>query len=612
MNTLTLPLRAEPAAGIRAHPLLRCLALYRHMPGRFALTAFLFAVVNLSLAWQQWLVGRAVNDVQQGRAVVLLADGGLNASVAWHWLVLLVAVAFGRGVLQYCAGLLSLVIGQALLTILRERILAQVQALDLGYHWRHGVGEMVSRTTRDADKVRDALVSFWRQVYETAMVVIAAMGLLCWYDWRLGLMPLLLTLVGMTIFVRQTDRLVALDRAVGSAYDRVNQELTEGVNGVRVIKAFAQEPVRTRQFAQRVGAFAENARRALAYACSRVPLPQVVVALSHVWILVFGAWLVVQGELNTGELVASLLIATTLVFRVEGIGRVMQVFADARSSAARIWELLDARPAIAGGSAAVPPGGLGVRFDGIGVKAPGGSVWTLRDCTFEIAPGEIIALVGATGSGKSTLAGLLPRLLDIDEGAIAIGAAGSEWRDLRELDLTQLRHAVHVVPQESFLFSDTLAANLRLAAPAASEEELHEALRLASAQEVLQNWREGLQTRIGDRGVTLSGGQRQRISLARAFLAKPRVLVLDDATSALDAVTERNILANIRRVNARQGEAIIVLAIASKLSTILLADRVLLLEGGRISAHGNHHELTKNSAAYRDLLGLDHASLEHG
>src|SRR5690606_9851921 len=184
-----------------------------------------FTVVNLSLSWQQWLVGRAVHDVERGAAVVKLADGSLDFSVALHWLALLVAVAFGRGFLQYIAGLLALAIGQELLTIIRARILIQVQRLALAYHWQHGVGEMVTRTTRDADKVRDALVQFWRQVFETALVVIAAVGLLFWYSPALGIVPLLLTLVGMSIFVRQTDRLVTLDRAVGAAYDRVNQDL---------------------------------------------------------------------------------------------------------------------------------------------------------------------------------------------------------------------------------------------------------------------------------------------------------------------------------------------------------------------------------------------------
>eukprot|EP01038_Epipyxis_sp_PR26KG_P019071 gene19071-27010_t len=219
----------------------------------------------------------------QERFYVLMAqfmekrDGNLDAGLGWYWLGLMLAVALGRGVLQYIASVLSLVISQELLTRLRSRILAQVQSLHLGYHWQHGMGEMITRTTRDADKVRDALITFWRQLVETPLVVLATVGLLSWYNPLLGLVPLLLTVTGLAIFVRQTEQLVSLDRAVGSAYDRVNQDLSEGIGGVRVIKSFALEQRRIQGFADQVAVFAALARQALAYSSSRIPLPQAVV-----------------------------------------------------------------------------------------------------------------------------------------------------------------------------------------------------------------------------------------------------------------------------------------------------------------------------------------------
>ncbi|MDT4811202.1 putative multidrug export ATP-binding/permease protein [compost metagenome] len=591
---------------IKHYPLLRSLAIYREMPWRFLLTALLFIAGNAGLALQQWLVGHAVNDVNAGLAVVRQADGGLDASVAWRWLWLLLAVAVARGVLQYAAAALALVLSQDLLTRLRERILQQVQGLHLGYHWQHGMGEMITRTTRDADKLRDALISFWRQVVETPLVVLAAVGLLTWYHPLLGLVPLLLTGTGLWIFVRQTGRLVVLDREVGAAYDRVNQDLSEGIGGVRVIKSFALEASRIERFASQVGFFAEQARLALAFASTRIPLPQVVVALGHVWILAFGATLVRDGQLGIGELVSALLIATTLVFRIEGVGRVMQVFADARSSAERIWQLLDARPAIASGQAALPDGALGLRLDAVSVQAPGGGRHILDDCSLRIEPGEVVALVGGTGAGKSLLASLLPRLADAQAGQVEVGSAQDGWRDVRDLQLDALRRRVQVVPQESFLFSDTLAANLRLAAPGASDEELLWALQMAAAEDVLERLPRGLDTALGDRGVTLSGGQRQRINLARALLARPDLLCLDDATSALDALSERAVLGNIRTLRETRGRATTLLVISSKLSTILLADRVLLLDHGRIADSGTHAELVERNATYRDLLGVDH------
>jgi len=588
------------------HPLLRALAIYREMPWRFALVTALYIAGNLGLVWQQWLIGHAVDDVSAGRAVVRLPEGGLDAAVAWHWLWLLLAIALGRGVLQYAAAVLSLVLSQALLTRLRERILTQVQRLHLGYHWRHGMGELVTRTTRDADKVRDALITFWRQIIETPLVVMAAVGLLSWYDPLLGLVPLLLTGAGLWLFVVQTDRLVTLDRAVGAAYDQVSQDLAEGIGGVRVIKAFGLEGQRIERFAHQVGVFTGHARAALAYASSRIPLPQAVVALGHVWILVYGAHRVAAGALGIGELVTSLLVATTLVFRIEGIGRVMQTFADARASAERIWQLLDEQPAILGGQATLPPGPLGLKLAQVRVSAPTGERAILQDCSLTLQPGEVVALVGATGTGKSLLASLLPRLADVQGGAVLVGSDAVGWQDVRALDLADLRRRVQVLPQESFLFSDSLAANLRLAAADASAAELREGLRLAAADDVLERLPHGLDTPLGDRGVTLSGGQRQRLCLARALLGAPDILCLDDATSALDALGERQVLHNIRRLRGDTGQGPTLLLITSRLSTLLLADRVLMLENGRISASGTHAELSANNAHYCDLLGIDH------
>lgn len=556
------------------------------------------------LALQQGLIAKAIDDVQHGKAIFLDASGMLNSEGAWHWLLAIVAVALARAIILYFVGWLSLIIQQNLIGHIRERILIQVQRLDQSYHWAHGAGELVTRTTRDSDKLRDALISFWRQVVDTALVVAAAMGFLFWYDFWLGFVPLLLCLIGFGILLLQTEHLVKLDRAVGEAYDAVNQDLTEGVNGVRVIKAFALESSRIKKFEQHVQAFMSHAFAALSFYTSRIPLPQFVVALGQVWVLGFGCFLVYTNALNLGQLIAALLMVNTLVFRVEGVGRVMQIFADARSSAARIWDLLDAEPEIISGAIAVPDGPLSLRFQQVTVLPPEGGNPVLNHCLFEVGAGEIVALVGTTGSGKSTLAGLIPRLSDVTQGSVEIAGDDGHWINVKDLDLAGLRKQVHTVPQEAFLFSDTLAANMRLSAPEASESELEWALKMASASDLLVSLNDGLETKIGDRGVTLSGGQRQRVCLARALLGQPRILVLDDATSALDAVTERNVLNNIRALK-QQDKSTTVLVIASKLSTILLADKVLFLSDGNIVAAGKHQALVKSNTRYRELMGLD-------
>ena len=611
--TTTLPLERNQTRSFAqnlgfqvAHPLLRCLSIYRTMPWRFSLTFALFVVVNGSLTGYQYMVGRAFHDVELGRAVTKLPDGSLDYTVALHWALVLTGIALGRAVLQYVGGVASLHTGQELLYRLRDAILVQVQRLDLSYHLRHGVGEIVARTTRDSDKVRDALISFWRNLIETGLVILASIAMLGFYHPLLAVVPLALTLFGVLLFMRQADTLVLLDRAVGDAYDAVSQDLVEGVGGVRVIKAFSLEGQRIARFDRSVTAFAAHAARAIRYSASHIPIPQVVVALGQVWVLGAGAWLVSQAQLNLGELVAATLAMNTLVFRFEGIGRVVQVFADARSSAARIMEFLDAEPEIFSRSGSLPAGALGFEIDRVRVGAGANeSTAILHELSLAVRPGETVALVGATGSGKSTLSALLPRLLDPSHGQVRVGSAALGFRDVRELSLRELRQRVHVATQDCFLFSDTVRENLRLARPEASEKDLYEALRMAAADDVIQALPEGLDTRIGDRGVTLSGGQRQRLALARALLSAPSILVLDDSTSALDAVTEQTILHNIRALRRRSEHALTLLIVASKPSTVLFADRIVVLEGGTIAAQGSHAELSRESASYRELLGIE-------
>lgn len=595
----------KPASAfLRRSPLLRCLAIYGEMPGRFFLTAIMLAAVNIALVAQQVLLGHAVQEAQHGTLVAVAPGGALDYERAWFWGALLIGLALARSAVQYGAGLLSLAIGQELLTTLRERILIQIQRLDLAYHWRHGVGEMVTRMTRDADKVRDALINFWRQIFETGLIVLISLGLLFFYSPWLALVPFLFLVIGIAKLWSEADTLVALDRRIGDAYDAVTQDLSEGVNGVRVIKAFSLGAARAERFHRHVDLFRAEARAAIRHASRSVPLPQAIIALSHAWVLGFGAWMVVQGMIGLGALVAALLVVNNLVLRIEGIGRLLQVIADARASAARIWDVLDAEPVIHSGDRRLPAGPLGFRLSHVSASPLADGAAVLHDLDLLVEPGEIVALVGATGSGKSILTALLPRLVEVDAGGVEIGSAAAGWHDVRHVEIADLRRRVHVLPQECFLFSDTLAANLRLCAPEVSDADLEAALEKAAAGELLARLVNGLETRVGDRGATLSGGQRQRVCLARALLADADILVLDDATSALDARTERRAIDNIRGLRKERGRPLTMLIVASRLSTARIADRVLLLSGGRVVAEGPHDRLAQESAAYRALMGL--------
>ncbi len=581
------------------NPLWRCFAVYRIVPWMFVGASSAVVLVNLAQPVVQWLIGCALDEVQSGRAVLRGADGVLDASRAWWWVAVLVTVTVVRAVGQYLSTVFAMVLGQRLLFHLRDRLLTQIQVLDLAYHQRHGAGELINRATRDSDKVRDAVVGGYRTVLELSMVVLGTLGLLLFYHPLLAVVPTALIAIAVALAWSQADRLVALDRHTDEAYDAVAQDLSEGIHGVRVIKAFALEDVRNARFHSRISAYLNAAGAALAFTAVRLPVPQIIVAAGHAWVLLCGAWLVTHGHLQLGELIAAMMAMQAVVFRIEAVGRLVQMFADARASAARIMELMDAQPMVRGGTLAlVPgqvPGGQVLRLEAVHVADPRGGPAILNGVDLEIRSGEVVALVGSTGSGKSTLASLLPRLRDPDGGRVTLGGI-----DLRELRLPELRRQVQVVYQDSFLFSDSVAANLRLAAPTATEAELWAALTLADAKEFVTALPLQLDAELGERGVTLSGGQRQRLCLARALIAHPAVLCGDDATSALDAPTEARILGGLRAPLRDTA----VLLIATKLSTILLADRVLLLRDGRITASGTHAQLLADPA-YRELMGMD-------
>jgi ATP-binding cassette subfamily B protein len=558
--------------------------LYRRHPWMLAGAAALTAVANGSMPLIQWMVGQGLDAA--------LAAGPRAVDAVAPWVVGLLVLSVARSAVAWAATVAAMALGQRILSAMRGDLFARVQALDLGFHRRHGVGELVARTTRDSDLVRDALAGGARTLVEVALVSAGAIALLWWYHWLLALVPTVLLVAACIWLARHAAVIQDLNRRTDLAYDRMTQDLEEGVRGVRVIKAFALEPARGLRFARHAGVLARRQLATAVAAAVRLPPPQMLVALSQVWVLACGAWLAARGEIGVGALAAASMVVLMVTFRVENIGRVLQVFAAARASAARLVEVLDAVPAVArGGHAALPPGPLGAELAGVRVAV--GPVPILAGLDLAIAPGEVVAVVGRTGCGKSTLAALLPRLVDPQDGTVAIGGVPA-----RDLDLDALRMAVQLVPQEAFLFSDSLAANLRLARPGATDAELAAALEDACADGVVADLPEGLAAKVGERGVSLSGGQRQRLCLARALVATPRILVADDATSALDAITERRVLANLRRRGCTT------LLVASRLSTVLAADRVVMLAGGRVAGSGTHAELAATSADYRELMGI--------
>lgn len=590
------------------YPLLRSLALYRFMPYRFVLTATLFVIANIGLALQQYSIGHAIDTLKHSERETLFQHAITDPLNPWFWFILLTSIASIRAVIQYLAGLSALTIGQQLLSILRERIFSQVQHLDVSWHWKHGLGEVLSRTTRDSDKLKEALINFWRQVFESSLVVTVTVGLLCWYHPWLGLVPLLFIFLGLWVLFKLTNQLVVLDHQVASAYEKVSDTLAESVNGIRVVKAFQLEEKLLQRFNHAVDLFIHHSIQTIKTSAKRLPIPQVIIAGSYLWVIAFGAYIIGQNQLQVGQFVAAILMANLLVFRIESIGQVLHIFADARSSATRIWQMLDEKSAIEDQQYPLRlqwRDELSIRLENVSFQDKTKKNYILKQCSVEFRAGEIVTVVGKTGSGKTTLMNLLNRFIDPTEGQVLIGSEQMGWTNIKDLSLFELRHLVQIIPQENFFFSGTLADNLRVAKQDATEQEMKEALHLASASELLQRLDHGLDTLIGDKGVTLSGGQKQRLALARSILKNSPILALDDSTSALDATTEKQVLQRLSALsdNGNHFNKTIIIN-SNKQTTIALSDRVIVLDQGHIIAQGPHAELVQDCLFYRELMGF--------
>ncbi|HCA5287036.1 TPA: ABC transporter ATP-binding protein [Acinetobacter nosocomialis] len=590
------------------YPLLRSLALYRFMPFRFLLTATLFVIANIGLALQQYSIGHAIDTLKHSERETLFQHAITDPLNPWFWFILLTSIASIRAIIQYLAGLSALTIGQQLLSILRERIFSQVQHLDVSWHWKHGLGEVLSRTTRDSDKLKEALINFWRQVFESSLVVTVTVGLLCWYHPWLGLVPLLFIFLGLWVLFKLTNQLVVLDHQAASAYEKVSDTLAESVNGIRVVKAFQLEEKLLERFNHAVDLFIHHSIQTIKTSAKRLPIPQVIIAGSYLWVIAFGAYLIGQNQLQVGQFVAAILMANLLVFRIESIGQVLHIFADARSSATRIWQMLDEKSAIEDQQYPLTlqwRDELSIKLENVSFQDKTTKNYILKQCSVEFRAGEVVTVVGKTGAGKTTLMNLLNRFIDPIEGQVLIGSEQMGWTNIKDLSLFELRHLVQIIPQENFFFSGTLADNLRVAKQDATEQEMKEALHLASASELLQRLDHGLDTLIGDKGVTLSGGQKQRLALARSILKNSPILALDDSTSALDATTEKQVLQRLSALsdNGNHFKKTIIIN-SNKQTTIALSDRVIVLDQGHIIAQGTHAELVQDCLFYRELMGF--------
>lgn len=530
-----------------------------------------------------WLTGRAIDAI---------ADGDRDALVT-----LAIAVA-GTGVLRLALSVARrLVAGRVSLGVeydLRSRLYAHLQSLELGFFDRQQTGQLMSRVTVDLQSVR------WFLGYGLIFIGQALFTILLAAGAMLALRPELaaIALAPVPFVVLAAWR---YGRHARPAFQEVQQrvaELTaeaeENVSGIRVVKAFAREGHQRQRFAHRVGRVFDQAMLATRLQAFYAPMIAFLPNLGLAAILLVGGRQVIGGSLTVGEFTAFYGYLLMLMGPMRMLGMMLSSAQRATASGARIFELLDRRPTMAAPPDAPPlPAGAGrVELRGVSLTFDGARRPALQDIDLDVPAGTTVALVGGTGAGKTALVSLLPRLYDATEGAVRIDGA-----DVRSLDLRSLRREIAVVDDDPFLFSATVHDNIAYARPDATREEVEQAARRARADDFVRALPDGYDTLIGERGLTLSGGQRQRIAIARALLANPRILVLDDATSAVDASTEQQIKEALREVMAGRTTFVI----AHRLSTIALADQIVVLDRGRIVAQGTHEELIERDGLYREI-----------
>ncbi|ULR50805.1 ABC transporter ATP-binding protein [Streptomyces deccanensis] len=479
---------------------------------------------------------------------------------------------------------------------LRTEMYGTITRLDGRRQDELSTGQVVGRATSDLQLIQGLLFMLPMTIGNILLFLISLV-IMAWLSLPLTLVAVAVAPALWWIAQRSRTKLHPATWYAQAQAAAVAGVVDGAVSGVRVVKGFGQEEQETGKLREVGRRLFAGRLRTIRFNSRYTPALQAVPALGQVAMLALGGWLAVRGHITLGTFVAFSTYLAQLVGPVRMLAMVLTVGQQARAGTERVLELIDTEPTLTDGTKTLPADAPAtVEFDDVsfGYEGPDGRTTPVLDgLSFEIRPGETLAVVGSSGSGKSTVSLLLPRFYDVTRGAVLIGG-----HDVRELTQDSLRAAIGLVPEDSFLFSDTVRANIAYGRPDATDEQIETAARAAQADRFIAELPEGYATKVGEHGLTLSGGQRQRIALARALLTDPRLLVLDDATSAVDARVEHE----IHEALAHVMEGRTTLLIAHRRSTLGLADRIAVLDEGRLADIGTHEELERRSALYRRLL----------